>query len=238
MEESNPTHIDPLLRKGNRSLATLKSLEPGLGTQLNTPTRLGQDVTAYRKAVEAYDGSHALRIKTLYPKQRKLDREAKQLISKTKNTLKPTFGSAWNERWTDAGFLAKTIATPSALSERITLLQRLAIFLQAHPEFEVEKLDVTAAKADELARNLTKIRQTLEKQETLEGNLATQMKTARTALEKRLRGLRHELSQLLADDDPRWSTFGYQSPAARQEARRQLHRARAKAGAESAELSA
>ena len=117
-------------------------------------------------------------------------------------------------------------------------MQRLTIFLQAHPEFEVEKLEVTAAKADELARNLTKIRQTLEKQETLEGTLATQMKTARTALEKRLRGLRHELSQLLGDDDPRWSTFGYTSPTARREARRRLNRARAKAGSESAELSA
>jgi len=231
MEELAAPRIDSLLREGNNTLRTLKSLEPGLGLQLNTPFRFGKDVNAYRKAAEAHDGARTLRIKTYSPEQRRLDNQAKTLISKTKNILKPELGPVWNERWIDAGFLDASIQSPVTLGGRITLLKRLGIFLKDHPEFEMEKFGVTSGNAEALHVALTHIGEVLEKQLISEAQLSSARKIARKALGRRLTGLRHELKQLLADDDARWHTLGYASPADQREARRLKAKAKAKTDA-------
>jgi len=209
MEESTAPRIDSLLREGNNTLRIVKSLEPGLGLQLNTPYRFGKDVNAYRKAADAHDGARTLRIKTLSPEQRRLDREAKTLISKTKNILKPELGPVWNERWTDAGFLDTSIQSPEDVERPDHLAATAWDLLKDHPQFEMEKFGVTAGNAETLHAALTKIGATLEKQVTIEAELSRARKIARKALERRLAGLRHELKQLLADDDARWRTLGY-----------------------------
>ncbi len=227
MEESTaPT--DSLLREGNRTLRTLKSLDPGLGVQLNTPSRFAKDLTAYRKSDQAYRSAFTLRTKTLSPALARLKSDAGSLIGKAKNILKPEFGAVWNERWTEAGFLEGTIQTPTNLEQRISLLGRLGIFLKDHPQFEVEKLGVTAAKAEDLFEELTALRNTLDNQATIESGLSATRKATRTALQRRLRGLRHELEQVLAADDDRWGMFGLTSPAERLKNRREA-RAKAKA---------
>jgi hypothetical protein len=229
MEESTaPT--DSLLREGNRTLRTLKSLDPGLGVQLNTPSRFAKDLTAYRKSDQAYRGAFTLRTKTLSPALARLKREAGSLIGKAKNIIKPEFGPVWNERWTEVGFLENTIQTPANLEQRVSLLGRLGIFLKDHPQFEVEKLGITAAKAESIFDELTALRTTLENQAKIETGLSATRKATRVALQRRLRGLRHELEQVLDADDDRWGRFGITSPATRLENRRET-RAQAKAKA-------
>jgi len=218
--KSSPEAIDLLLTDGTRILRILRALEPGLGLQLNTAARFAKDVEAYRTADQAYQNARTLRLAELGPEQLRLDRAAKALISKTRNVLKPEFGSKWNERWINAGFRGKSITTPLSIGERITLLHRLGIFLSHSPKFEVAKLGATAANVNELRMKLTAIRETLKRHEELETQLSTTRKTTKTALRKRMRGLVNELVQLLADDDARWHTFGFVSPADRLSARR------------------
>jgi len=222
---------DPLLLEGNRILDTLTSLEPGLKIQYNTAPLISGEIKVYRQAALDHEAAIDLRTKTLMPEQNRLDRNGSKLISKIKNVLKPELGPDWNQRWTEPGFLEGSITTPKNLAERIKLLRRLGVFLAGHPQFEVEKHGITAVNAEDLFTSLTAIGEALSKHETTESQLSSARKTAKAALQKRLRGLRGELSQVLADDDQRWGHFGYTSPAERREARQRIFKAKAEAKA-------
>jgi hypothetical protein len=220
MESLIPTTTnDPLLLQGHRMLRTLKSLDPALGVQLNTPARVTKDLNAYRKAAQGFDAARTLRTRTLTPELRRLDKEGSRLISKAKNILKPDFGNAWSDRWVDAGFTGPSIATPTSMSERVILLGKLALFLRENPNYEMEKMGVTAARAEDLFRESTNLRNTLDKQDEIERDLSDTRMKARKALQRRLQGLRNELTQLLDYDDSRWGLFDMVSPADRAKAR-------------------
>jgi len=172
----------------HRSLS--RSLEPALGIQLDTPYRFGKDLTAYRKAAEAHDAARTLRVKTLYPEQYRLDRQGKALVSKSQNV--PQAG-IWPCSGTNAGRLPgvpqgidrhadHTDRAPPAAAKARNLLK-------ANPEFEVEKMGVTAEKAEGLFTALSSVRTAIESQEKTEGTLSVAVETIRAALKKRLRGL-------------------------------------------------
>ena len=234
-ESTTPEVTDPLVREGDRTLLILRDLEPGLGIQFNTPAKLSQELAAYRTADLAYQTPRNLRINELSPEQRRLVREACAVFSQTKSILKPVLGSTWNDGWKDVGWIEGTLVIPSTLGGRVSLLKRLAIFLKANPQFEVEKLGVTSVNALSLFNALTKVRQSIETQEALETKNSGPRKTAGQALRKRLSALTKELGQVLSDDDERWHTFGLTSPAERLATRRSNAKAKKAAAKEEEE---
>jgi hypothetical protein len=90
----------------------------------------------------------------------------------------------------------------------------LATYFTNHPTHANAPLNVTAAQATALFTALSDARSAVNVSLTQVGQKRAARDAARRALERQLRGLIHELYQLLEDDDPRWLSFGLNMPGA------------------------
>ena len=126
--------------------------------------------------------------------------------------LKPILGTQWNAQWTAAGFTAASLAIPD---NPMTLLQQMGAYFTANPGDEVSTAKIHATAADCLATAAAIGAASLASNTsnsnagTAKSNLEAGIKAARS----RLSGLRDELAQLLADDDARWYSFGFERPS-------------------------
>lgn len=206
-----------------------------IGVQLNTPGRVKSDLTAYREADSAFKAARAKRLEGLSVSQREIDAQARRFILQTKHVLKDQFGGQWNLGWSEAGFAGDSLRVPRTIDQREALVERLAAYLAAHADLEVEKLGVTAKAAFELHERFVQVRSELRNNFAEERRLSEKRLAKLGALRKRLRGLTNELAQLLEGDDERWLAFGMTPPAVIK-ARRQASR-RAQAAQDSASAS-
>jgi hypothetical protein len=124
--------------------------------------------------------------------------------------LKPRLGDQWNNAWQTAGFTDGSIAIPE---NPLAILQQISSYFAANPTHEVASLNATAAACTTAAEAISTAASASNQSNTDAGiaksNLETGLRDART----RLSGLRHELGQLLEDDDERWYAFGFSKPS-------------------------
>ena len=149
---------------------------------------------------------------------RTADSNGKAFIALFIRTGKTTIGGDWNATWEQAGFTAGSLAVPRTQEERFALLDTLRNFLGTNTQYEVTnqnhpELNVTGDIANTHFNTVSDARSAANQANTLNGAALATRDAAKAALRKRLTGLRDELGQLLADDDPRWYAFGFNRPA-------------------------
>jgi hypothetical protein len=124
--------------------------------------------------------------------------------------LKPRLGDQWNNDWQTAGFTDGSLAIPE---NPLPLLQQIAAYFVANPTHEVASLNATAAACTGAADAISTAASASNQSNTDAGNAKKALEEGIAAARSRLSGLRHELGQLLDDDDERWYAFGFSKPS-------------------------
>jgi hypothetical protein len=127
-------------------------------------------------------------------------------------SLKPIFGQQWNSQWNAVGFTDSSLRVPT---NPMVKLQQMSAFYAANPAREVASVNgiaCTAANCDATAQALSTADSASNQSNVDAGTAKSNLETGISAARNRMIGLRTELEQLLADDDPRWLAFGFDMP--------------------------
>jgi hypothetical protein len=186
--------------------------EAALGIEQNTEAKIRADLAALQGA-ELQVG---LKKKALdEANQEVIDTDAAGLVRLTecKLRLAKVLGQRWNPGWEATGFPGRSTRVPRTMDARFTLLDSLKAYFTAVPASESAEAGATAARCETAWTAISDARQALGTAESALTSKFEQRTAAEGALRRRVRGLIHELEQLLADDDPRWEEFGLNIPA-------------------------
>lgn len=133
-------------------------------------------------------------------------------LGKARLLVMLVLGSAWSERWLEAGFMHRQTHVPKRLGARMELGRRLAAFLAEHPEYAMPIAGVNGGEAQAICGEITDAEREVRaaKAEAAKG------KRSRDAAEKRLRwtmrSVRLFIHAALGKSDPRWLAFGLNQP--------------------------
>ncbi len=192
--------------------ADLRALIAALkGNTTATPPTPGFLYTYKQRAMEQETAVSARRVK---------DEEAKDYLTAARNALVPILGRDPSTEWEQAGFSsppASSNAVPGTQDGRLACLAALAVYLAQHPTYEIPaggpRAALTAALTQALHTQLSAARQAANDAGTVQQTALMTKEAAFQTLRRRLIALVDELQLLLADDDPRWETFGLNVPA-------------------------
>lgn len=167
----------------------------------------------YRMAVEASGDAVEAR-NTLS------DTTVKTWLEGYRGVLIGIHGKRSNDGWVAAGFGTGTTSVPRSPAARLTLLMAARAYLAAHATYEVTlpqpggaTLAITAAQALALQNALQTAEDAIGTCESLQAATKTTRDADVEALYEEVSATIAELSDLLADDDPRWELFGLNIPA-------------------------
>ena len=127
-------------------------------------------------------------------------------------TLKPALGTKWNSQWNAVGFTDSSLQVPT---NPMVKLQQLRAYYVSNPTREVANVNGIActAAACETGFQAISTAESASNQSNLDaGTAKSNLETGVSAARNRMIGLRSELDQLLATDDPRWLAFGFDMP--------------------------
>ncbi|HEY0552129.1 MAG TPA: hypothetical protein VGF13_21185 [Verrucomicrobiae bacterium] len=146
--------------------------------------------------------------------QRTADDEAKVFITSVRDRMKKELGNTWSQQWVELGFVNNSFGIPRTMAERQAILLPIKAYLTAHPDFEVEDLDITADEAQARYTAISTARSTVNACTADVAVKKALRDSALKAMRKCLRGLVTELKQLMPGDDGRWHAFGFNPPSA------------------------
>ena len=141
--------------------------------------------------------------------------EAREFTMLSCDILKPVFGRSYSGGWDETGFKG-SLASPMKPELLMILADNLARFFAAHPELEFSTREVTAASAAALSERLKNAIFAVNSQDTRTQQLKAERDRKLAALRKCMRSMVDELNILLEPLDPRWKTFGFNMPGAKQ----------------------
>lgn len=207
-----PDRIDQLFALAE-NMADGAALHGGaVGLLQNTEARIRADFDPARADYQAFSLAKDAKI-ALTAAQAAADAQARAFIGAAKNALMPSLGNSWSSTWATAGFI-HSLAIPSTLPERLSLVGSLRDYFTANPAKEIAALNVTAAQAATRFTALSDAHSAANNAVHTVGQAKAAWLAARKVLEKRMRGLIDELGQLVEDDDTVWYAFGLTPPAA------------------------
>lgn len=189
----------------------LALLGPGLGIVHNTEAAVRGDLLAAETAYEEYTQARAAKV-GLTAAQGAADSNGKTFIVTARNVIATFLGGEWSQVWEPTGFPNQSLAVPSTIAERQTLLNSLKLYFTANAAQEVAALNVTAARAETLFNALSDARSAVNAGLTLIGQKMAVRETAERTLRKRLSDTIAELAMKLGPLDPRWHNFGLNMP--------------------------
>ncbi|MCE9610468.1 MAG: fibronectin type III domain-containing protein [Chthoniobacter sp.] len=212
-----PVTYDPLVALAEDAADGAHQYQAAIGLLHNTETAIRADITALTTA-ETDLLAKRVEKNGVATNLRTADSNAKAFIALFVRTGRVTIGSDWNAQWEQAGFSAGSLAIPRMQEERFVLLGAMRDFLTTNPSLESvdanhPALNVTAALATTHYDTISTARSNVNVVNAQNGFALAARDAAQAALRKRLTGLREELIQILADDDPRWYGFGFNRPA-------------------------
>lgn len=157
----------------------------------------------------AYNAAKAAKV-AANSNRRTVENSARTFCTSAVGMLKNYLGAQWNSQWQEAGFINGSLAIPD---DPVALLGTLRGYFTSHAAHENAPLGLTAANCTANINAVAEARAASNQSVLDLGAAKAANETAVKALYKRLTGLRSELSQLLAKDDPRWYAFGFDRPA-------------------------
>ncbi len=205
-----PNDIDLLIALGEKAADGAAAHETAIGLLQNTEARIRSNLTALQTAQQAFLTARTASVNATAAKQA-ADANGRAFIAAAKGVLAPVLGGQWSSAWLPTGFV-NSLAVPKRIDERLTLLGMLRDYFTANTSHENAPLNVTAAQATSLHTALSDAQAASAEGLVDKGQKRAARNTARTALEKRLRGLIYELDQLLGPTDPIWLAFGLNMP--------------------------
>ena len=209
---SLPSNTAQVIQLGNNMLAGLKSLGTILKITQITPAQFQTDLTAFVSADDAFNAARS-------SKQAASDHvlatvaEIGDWLGVVRGVLTGVFGVRWNTMWAQAGFNNNSTAVPPNSNARIGLAARLGVFFTKNPNYEVETMEVTAAKATALGHAVQAAKQTLAAADVSISTIGQTWDSADATLTEEMRDLVKILDVSLDRDDPRWLAFGLNIPA-------------------------
>jgi len=186
----------------------------GAGVKQNDGPAVQADVTALTTAITGCEQGKV----TLTERRaavRATVESGRDLLTYTRDVLKPRFGSQYSQSWDITGFV-DSLMVPTAAADVQFRLERMGAYLAANPTVEVPVLNITATHLQGAFGDLNTARGAVNLQETVVDNLMAARDLAAAKLRLRLAGLRDELGQLLDPLDPRWKAFGFNMPGAQE----------------------
>ncbi len=203
-----PHQYDQLISYTYDLIEGLKKHETQLGLQQNTAASLVAVMDTAKAAEQDFQGSRAIPGNTLSPAQRDADAAAKRFILTAKKIFGTKLGDQWSPAWAEVGYVNGSLATPTKIGERESLLFTISQYLTAHPDFASTELEITAARATQLHEELRAAR-AARKNYTLEHKTKKEVrKVALATLRKHLSWTISDLKRVMSADDLRWHSFG------------------------------
>lgn len=190
-----------------------EELQNPIGLMHVTSSLLETAIAGSEDKDKAYQASRVAR-STAFGAQSAADASGTAFIRTAANVLRNRLGQRWSGRWQETGFPSQSTGVPDTLDKRLRLLRSLELYFQKHPDQEVASQDVTAAEAQARYESLENAVDAVNQSESDAGLKKQARGAADDALEKLMRRLVNELTQLLPADDPRWKRFGLNVPAA------------------------
>lgn len=195
------------------------TLGAAVGLAQNTAVKIRADLVALTGNATAtpptvgaqnlYDTAKATKTATAAT-QRAAEKAARTLVASAVDVLKHYLGRQWSGAWAAAGFTEGSLAVPA---DPLPVLGKLRAYFSAHTPQENAGLGVTAATLTAQATALSDARSANNAAETAVSTAKAARDAAQAVVIKRMSGLLSELGKLLADDDPRWYSFGFERPA-------------------------
>ncbi len=189
----------------------LAALEAELGIVHNTAAAVRGDLVALQTAWDQCNQAREAK-RLLIQAQTAADLDGRTFILAARNVLATFLGNVWSQAWEATGFPNQSLAVPSTIAERQSLLLSLKLYFAAHPTHTVAALNVTSIRATILFNLLSNARAAVNAGLTLIGEKMAVRETAERALRKRLSDTIAELAMKLGKFDPRWETFGLKMP--------------------------
>ncbi len=212
-----PSQFDELSTFASDIHVGLKSLETGLSlSPSNSAASLERIIGDAETAEKNFQESRRLPELVLAPAQEKADADGKAFILALKGICRAKWGTQWSPAWASVGFVNGSLATPSKLGERESILLRMSSFLAENLDFEVAALGVTAVRGKEIHEALKTARANRSNHRSNHKEKGTARNAAVATLKKQLRWVINDLRMNLAADDNRWHVFGLvgvQNPA-------------------------
>ncbi|MCB1078135.1 MAG: fibronectin type III domain-containing protein [Verrucomicrobiae bacterium] len=146
------------------------------------------------------------------------DAEAKRFLTDTRDVLKKVLGTKWSPEWVLAGYTAPgSTAVPGRQDDRFASLAALAVYLAAHPTYEVPAggpyPEVTAARATLLHTEISDCRALVNAREADQGTAGENRDAGTSGLRALMIALVDELTLRLGPADPLWEALGLNIPA-------------------------
>jgi hypothetical protein len=138
--------------------------------------------------------------------------EARTFMFLVREILKPIFGADYSELWNALGLFG-SLEIPQNVDELILLLEAVVAYLTANPAAGAAR-NLTAVEAQAVLDALKDARKAVIDQEDAMTNLLVIRDEKFAAVRKGLRGVFHELEDILDPLDPRWKAFGFNPPGA------------------------
>lgn len=208
-----PQGIEALFTLAEDMADGLNAHETAVGVKQNTQTAVRAALSDAQTKQSAFLAARSAQ-KSLTAAQTVADSNAKAFIAAARSVLATYLGAGWSQAWVATGFPNQSTAVPSTMAERQALLASLQAYFTANPSQENAPLNVTAARAGTLFTALSDARSAVNAGLVDAGQKKAARDASETALRRRMRGLVDELTQLVAEDDPRWYAFGLNPPAA------------------------
>jgi hypothetical protein len=208
-----PKILPQLLSLAEDMADGLHEHETALSIKQNTEAALRTDITSARTTESNYGAAKGEK-ETASNNLRIADSNARTFIKTARVVLAQRFGDTWSQAWEPSGFPNQSTAVPGTQEERMNLCQSLQIYLANNPAHELPALGITAANAGQRFDALSDARAAVNSNNAAAGQKRDFRDGAVEQLRTRMRGLIHELEQLLSAKDPRWDAFGLNAPGA------------------------
>ena len=205
--------IGDLLKLGDKCATTATAIGTDVGLAQNKPGKINADYSTANVCFLALQTEAANRVAKVEAFEKWLG-ESRAWCFSAKNTLKPFLGESHNALYRPTGFVS-SLRVPEDYDGLLALTGALQTYFESHPDQanDKPKVNVTAARAEELYDGLKAAKLALESHDTLIGDRQQEQDEALVVLRERLRGVIGELKQVLPDDDRRWRRFGFNLPA-------------------------
>lgn len=207
-----PTNSAQLIGLATKNVAGMQALATPLKLTLITTAQMEANLAAFTAQDTAYNAARSARqnasdgftaaMAAVYPWELAV-----------RSILAARFGTRWNTQWAQAGFTNPSTAIPAKIQDQLGLALALVHFFTVNPTFEVPTMNLTAAQGTTL-RDAALAAQGVVSAATVSLNtIGATWQTAYDALTRGMRALLANLGAVLANDDPRWLSFGFQMPS-------------------------
>jgi hypothetical protein len=212
---SNSIPEDPalLFPVAKEMVAGLSKLEKTLGVTQNKASVVTSDLKAATAAQAKYEELKGKSAKELAPAFRTLSTQVDGAIALGKTVLRVHLGNRWTEQWGEAGFLNRSLQSPTNIEGREKTLQGLVTYFQNNPDQETTKPEVNAVKLAKLLAAYSAARTAVKEHPEQRKAAKDARDNAVRRLRQRLRATIAELILVLPSDSTHWGAFGLTPPA-------------------------